>query len=174
MDNVHRSRARIFFEVLCAFGLSASFAGAWMQLGATAFLPAAGIAALYGLVQGFDLVRSKPAVATAAGESVNADQPDLLSCVPAAEPAPVIDEQAEVAAEPVEPAAKPVKPRRTRAKAKKPTASRQEEVPVVEPAPAFQDDRPIEQLFEPQPFIRQLRPAFGRRDRRPPPFVPTA
>ena len=49
MHSFHRSRGRILFEVLCAFVISASCVGTWMQTGAWAMLPAAFAALLYGL-----------------------------------------------------------------------------------------------------------------------------
>ena len=45
--------------------------------------------------------------------------------------------------------------------------------PAVEPAPANAEEphyeQHIEPLFEPQPFARQARPAFGKRPRGPGP-----
>jgi hypothetical protein len=157
MDSFHHSRARTLFEVLCAFGMAASCAAAWMQLGATALLAAAGISALYGLVHAFDMARSRPAAAQLTETPVNNE--------PAAIELPIESKPAEA------PPPAPAKPARTKAKAKK--SGKQAKSPAVEAAPVPHDDRPIEQLFEPQPFIRQQRPAFGRRDRRPPPFAPT-
>ena len=63
MHSFQPSRWRISFEVLCAFGIAASCAGAWMQTGASGLLAAASVAALYGLVHFFDLFRRRPAVA---------------------------------------------------------------------------------------------------------------
>ena len=77
MHSLHHSRARVLFEVACAFGISASCAWAWQQTYATAMLPAAAIAALYGLVHAFDLVRHSPA----ASESVAAVEPDVPGAV---------------------------------------------------------------------------------------------
>jgi hypothetical protein len=62
MHSFQPSRGRVFFEVLCAWGMSASFAGAWMQTHATALLGAAGVAAFYGLIHLFDMRRTKSAV----------------------------------------------------------------------------------------------------------------
>lgn len=62
MQSYQPSRGRIFFEVLCAFGMSASLAGAWVQTGAIALAAGASIAALYGLVHFFDLFRRKQVV----------------------------------------------------------------------------------------------------------------
>jgi hypothetical protein len=55
MHSFHPSRGRILFEVFCAFAISASCVGAWMQTGAWALLPAALVSALYGLVHLFDI-----------------------------------------------------------------------------------------------------------------------
>jgi hypothetical protein len=63
MQSFHRSRGRILFEVFCAFAIAESCVGAWKQTGAWALLPAAVVAALYGVVHAFDLIGRKPAVA---------------------------------------------------------------------------------------------------------------
>jgi len=62
MHSFHHSRGRILFEVFCALVVAASCAGAWMQTGAWALLPAALAALLYGLTHIFDLAGRKPAV----------------------------------------------------------------------------------------------------------------
>ena len=61
MRDFHQSRGRILFEVFCAFVVAASCAGAWMQTGASALLPVALVALLYGVVHAFDLARRNPA-----------------------------------------------------------------------------------------------------------------
>jgi hypothetical protein len=61
MRDFHQSRGRILFEVFCAFAVAASCAGAWMQTGASALLPVALVALLYGVVHAFDLARRNPA-----------------------------------------------------------------------------------------------------------------
>ena len=66
MQSFHRSRGRILFEVFCAFAVAESCVGAWKQTGAWALLPAAVVAALYGVVHAFDLIGRKPAVAASA------------------------------------------------------------------------------------------------------------
>jgi hypothetical protein len=55
MHGFHHSRVRILFEVLCAFAISASCIGAWIQTDAWALLPAAFVAALYGLIHALDM-----------------------------------------------------------------------------------------------------------------------
>ena len=98
MHSFHQSRARILFEVACAFGISASCVWASMQTYATAMLPAAAIAALYGLVHAFDMVRRSPAVA----ESVKAVEPraeqgDLLADLEFGGTEPLVNEEPELA-----------------------------------------------------------------------------
>ena len=63
MQSFHHSRGRILFEVFCSFAISASCAAAWQQTGATALLPPAAVAALYGLVHAFDMRRPKSSLA---------------------------------------------------------------------------------------------------------------
>ena len=65
MQSFHRSRGRILFEVFCALAIAESCVGAWMQTGATAFLPAAVVAALYGIVNAFGMFGQRSTVAAA-------------------------------------------------------------------------------------------------------------
>ena len=166
MQSFHQSRARIFFEVLCALGMSASLVGAWMQTYAPAFLPGAAIAALYGIVHGFDMIRRKPAPAAVAPvkappEPAEADDTVIRSWPL---PASVIDEPKPAMRAP---AKAPAKKRRT-AKAAKPVQEPEvarivPEPPAVEPDPE-PEHAPIAPLFEPEPFVRQQqRAAFGRK-----------
>lgn len=203
MHSFQPSRGRVFFEVLCALGMSASFAGAWLQTHATALLGAAGIAALYGLVHLFDMRRPKSAVAV---EPQRVEFPPeaadiVVPMVTAGDP--------EAAEQPVEGAAV-AEPAATRSgegrrsggsrkasgrRTKAPKASK-----AAEPAPVEEADVPwpmaeepavesaiepgltvdeefaflpeeeaarshIEPLFEPEPFARMPRQAFGRRGR---------
>ena len=160
MHSFQPSRGRTFFEVLCAFALAASFVGAWMQTGASALLAAASVAALYGLVHAFDLFRRNPTVAV---------EPQRIELEPAA-PLAAADQQL-VLAEPA-----------SRAKADRPAkAARKKKTNVTEPAPAepvepaeeaevaeavqFEEAAYISHapLFEPAPFVRQQRAAFGRK-----------
>jgi hypothetical protein len=195
MHSFHPSRGKVLLEVLCALGMSASFAGAWMQTHATALLGAAGVATFYALVHLFDL-RGPKAAKTTEPQRVEFDPPTADVVVPmvAVEPEPVTDE-----AEAVEPAeARQSEGRRSggsrkgagrRAKAPK-AVEVVELAPVEEPeAPWPVTDEPEEELadlgeeeftfpsddessqshiaplFEPEPFARMQRRAFGRRGR---------
>jgi hypothetical protein len=178
MHSFQHSRGRILFEVACAFGISASCVWAWQQTWSTAMLPAAAIAGLYGLVHAFDMIRRRPTDA----ESVPAfetltGQGDLLADLGSSAPEPMIE--APKFAEP--PAV--VAETNTKRKRKSPKQARREEpVPeVVETAPEaepevaeaqVEDTAPVEPeyipatpLFEPEPFVRQQRAAFGRKTR---------
>jgi len=188
MHSFHHSRGRIFFEVLCAFGIAASCVWAWQQTYATAMLPAAAIAGLYGLVHFFDMFRRRPAVAEPV-EAVEVVQP----AADQSEPAPMIE--APVFVEPpVEAVAEPA-PKRKRKSSRQapkaaPVASEPEIVEAVEapepdiveavepevvelqPTMRVVDNVPDEPeyvpatpLFEAEPFVRQQRAAFGRKAR---------
>jgi len=141
MHSHHHSRARVLFEVLCAWGVAASFVGAWNQTYANALLPAAAIAGLYGLVHLFDLRRPRPLAEPKAvvdalrGEPVVADAPAEVTPVAA----PIIFPEAEPVAD-ADPAASDGKARRKTAKrassgGKSRRAARAEE-PVIVEAPA--------------------------------------
>ena len=86
MHSFRHSRGRIFFEVFCAFAISASCVGAWMQTGARALLAAAAVAALYGFVHAFDLSGRNPHAAVDQPESEGAkdSQRDFAAAQPAA------------------------------------------------------------------------------------------
>ena len=167
MHSFHHSRGRVFFETLCALTVSASCAGAWVQTGASALLPAAAAAALYGLWHLTDMRRPKPAFAVEAMPP-EADQGDVLDYASTPDPQPAV-EVIEVEREPM-PAPKP-----KRAKRKKPDRVEIAEVAVDsepdEPRvdicdPAEFDEElhaPIVPLFEAQPTVRQPRPVFGRK-----------
>jgi hypothetical protein len=200
MHSFQPSRGRVFFEALCALGMSVSFAGAWMQTHATALLGAAGIAALYGLVHLFDMRRPKLAVAAEPQRIDFAPEaPDIVVPMAIAEEQPEADEHAELV-EVVEQAAPRAGPgRRTggsrkgggrRAKAPKAVKAvvpalpeeadapwpMAEEADLSEPAAVADEEfvfsaddesaQPhIAPLFEPEPFVRMPRQAFGRRGR---------
>lgn len=166
MHSFHQSRGRIAFEVLCTLTVSASCAAAWMQTGATAFLPAAAAAGLYGLWHLTDMRRAaerpatseeaKPAV-TAPVEAVQAGR------VPATE------------------AKDTPKPKKRSRKKQADATEIVEPVETANPAPGsdFPDRASIEEelrpsvdeefhppiapLFETKPFAHQQRPAFGRK-----------
>jgi hypothetical protein len=55
MHSHRRSRWKVLFEALCGLGLAASFAGAWDQTGASAFLASAWITALIAIYWSFGL-----------------------------------------------------------------------------------------------------------------------
>ena len=105
MHSFHPSRGRISFEVLCALGIAASCATAWMQTGASALLAAAGVSALYGLVHFFDLFRRRPVAEV---------EPQRIEFEPVAQAGPAVARQEErprlvaVAPEPAEETGQPV------------------------------------------------------------------
>ncbi len=188
MQSVQPSRGRILFEVLCAFALAASFAGAWMQLGASALLAAASVAAFYGLVHAFDLFRRNPAVAV---EPQRIELPsEVQTDFPAFQDADALmvvagHELTSDAAPPEAKSGRPAKaPRKKKAKAAEPVpvaeAEATEPAPPEEAEPAelapaeepevaeteqFEETAHISHapLFEPAPFVRQQRAAFGRK-----------
>jgi len=203
MHSFQPSRGRVFFEVLCALGMSASFAGAWLQTHATALLGAAGIAALYGLVHLFDMRRPKSAMEVEpqrvefAPEAADIVVPMVTAGVP--EAAELAVEEA-AAADPAAPrsgegrrsgGSRKGSGRRTKmpkaAKAAEPAPVEETDVPwpmaeepevesVIEPGLTVDEDFAflpegeaarfhIEPLFEPEPFARMPRQAFGRRGR---------
>jgi hypothetical protein len=185
MHSFHHSRSRILFEVLCALAISASCGGAWMQTGAWALLPAAAVAALYGVVHSFDLRRrnSIDVVETQEIELATDRQVDPLAHPETGEQ-PVADNELEVAhpareAERVEPAA-PRGSQGSKAKVRPKGSSRRAgasgKAKVIELAPSDAETpyvpppedaaRPhIEPLFEPETFARMPRQAFGRKAR---------
>jgi len=198
MHSFHPSRGRVLFEVLCALGMSASLAGAWLQTHATALLGAAGVAAFYALVHLFDL-RTPKTAETVEPQRVEFEPPtaDIVVPMVAVGAVPVADGVAQDVVEPTPTRAS--EGRRSggsrkgagrRAKAPK-VAKVVNLAPVEEPEapwpvtdepevqeladPADEefalpsDDEPsqshIAPLFEPEPFARMQRRAFGRRGR---------
>ena len=165
MHSHRRARATIVFEAFCALGLAASFAGAWDQTGSSALLASASILALLAIYWSFGLVsrdRSDQAVQPSA---VLAEAPEAE--IETAVRVEVFAPEPDVPTEPEPVAAAPKKQRARKAK-KAPTkvapiVERPEEVAVCESV----SRGPLEQLFEPQPFVRQPRPAFGRKARGP-------
>ena len=164
MHSFHPSRGRILFETLCALAISASCAGAWVQTGASAFLPAAFVTALYGLWHLTDMRGRRPAVvaggAALAGEG-QADLLDIETVAPVVVPAPEIEVfEAGLAAPPAK--------RRSRKKQAEPAiveqAVAEESSPASEPEDVPEEHHAqIAPLFEAQPLARQPRPVFGRK-----------
>jgi len=195
MHSAHHSRGRIVFEVFCALALAGSLAGAWAQTDASALLSAAAVATLYGVWHLTDLRRPKSRPASAPAVTADETQGDLLAYAPPAPPVADAPEVAEspVAAT-VEQGAKPSrkapKPRKSRVKEAQPTiaeitdrlereigkVAEEPAAPDPEPQPGLApevvdsaDDAPeyipATPLFEPEPFVRQQRAAFGRKAR---------
>ena len=176
MHCIYHSRGRILFEVVCAFAISASCVGAWMQTGASALLPASFAVALHGLWHLTDLAGRRPAVAGDPATAVDG-QGDLLEYLEPADSRPEAVTEIEAAeiieaAEPVKPVAPPAKPARKasrrRAKAPKQVADVVLASPEVEDAALVPDadsaHPPLSPLFEPEPFARQQqRAVFGRK-----------
>lgn len=180
MHSHQRARGKILFEVFCALGLAASFAGAWDQTGASALLASASIVALFAIYWSFGLFARRQAddVAQPTPAWVDAPQPAVQTAVvdePEAAVQAAVQEdfvacEPERASEP-EPVAPAPKKRRAR-KAQKAPAAVAAMVEPPQPAPVEEpvfDGPPLEQLFEAQPFVRQPRPAFGRKARGPRP-----
>ena len=194
MHSFQPSRGRVLFEVLCALTVSASCAAAWMQTGASALLGAAGAAGLYGLVHLFDMRRPTPVQAVEPQRvDFEPEVPEIILPMAAADPqvadAPVAEEVAALEPAP----ARAGSGRRTGSRkgngrrAKAPKAAKVTELalgdeaeapwPMVEEAapsaqeeleslPELESAHPhIAPLFEPEPFARMPRPAFGRRGR---------
>lgn len=168
MHSSSQSRSRIFFEVVCALAISASCVGTWMQTGASALLPAAAVAALFGLVRAFDMTGRREVVAVepqridfASGDQgeVQIDTDKGIEQAELVEPA--LPEEVEVA--------KPKPPRKGRGS----RASANKKAKVVELAPPDEVEATLpvppeevrqvslEPLFEHDPFVR--RAVFGRK-----------
>ena len=197
MHSHRRPRGRILFEAICALTVGVSFVGAWIQTGAWAFIGPAFVFTLFGLYWAIDLFgQESPALAAhsvAAPLRVAEPEPVLdkeSAVMPEirfepfeahveAAPEPVGDhlDEPEVHTDVVpfvpEPviAPEPVMMTEPRPRAKKARAPKKAAEPVVEQAPALsaaeQHEQHIEQLFDPQPFARHARPAFGKRSRGP-------
>jgi hypothetical protein len=194
MHSFQPSRGRIFFEFLCALGIVASSVGAWKQTGASALLLAAFVAGLYGFVRLLDLSRPRAAVPTATPvpriEPVPMPQPDINSFLEAVGPESTVDHAPEPAVEARLAETAPAKPRRKSGGRKPKTAEVAKVVELVQPEevtpepeqavdPAAQEEAELAEfavseesasshiapLFEPEPFARMQRRAFGRRGR---------
>ena len=180
MLSFHQSRGRILFEASCAFAVSASFVGAWMDLATPALLATAAVFGLYGLVRLFDLRQRHPAQALAEAAPV-IDEHQVQGSPEEAAPIQMPMPEPDVA----EPAPrKPAKARRKKQAAPEPAVVEIEEPsagPIVvtgladadEPQPEAPapmgdarqelDHPPVTPLFEPEPFVRQQRAVFGRK-----------
>ena len=169
MHSHQRLRGKVLFEVLCALSLAASFAGAWDQTGSSALLASASIMALVAIYWSFGLF-ARDHVDVAAQRTAAVADPQETE-VQTAVQEEVFACELEVPSEP-EPVTAGPKKRRAR-KAQKaaavvaPVVERPEPVAIEEPV---SDGPPLEQLFDPQPFVRQPRPAFGRKARGPRPL----
>jgi hypothetical protein len=141
MQSFHQSRGRILFEVFCSLAISASCAGAWMQTGASALLPAASVAALFGLVHAFDMRRAR--FVSPASQSIELPRVEE-TLVPVSEASlipPVAAEQqlpSDSSKEKAEPAApRPTRARRAKAAPKgarrRPAAREEEKVAALAP-----------------------------------------
>lgn len=195
MHSFQPSRGRVLFEVLCALTVSASCTAAWLQTGASALLGAAGAAGLYGLVHLFDMRRPTTAHAIEPQRvDFEPEVPEIILPTAAADEqvadTPVAEEAA--ALKPVSARAgsdrrsggsRKGNGRRTKApkvakvtelapedEAEAPWPMADEPVPSgpaeLASLPELESAHPhIAPLFEPEPFARMPRPAFGRRGR---------
>lgn len=187
MHSFHQSRGRILFDVFCALGMVVCCVGAWKQTGASALLGAAAVAGLHGFVRLFDLRHGRQALEPQRIDfaSEEADEPSFdRQSDPVVEPARTVEEVLIAASDPVPEVEKPpVKtPRKKGARragaaklAKVTELTAVADAPTIETAPVDElefimdsgTEEPgqprIEQLFEPDPFFRQKRSAFGRR-----------
>ena len=180
MQSHRRPRGKIFFEAFCAVCVGVSFVGAWTQTGAWAFLAPAFLFTLFGLYWALDMIGGEAQVRAVATPAP----------VPLADPEPVGGRESAVMPEirferfeaSVEAAAeaaavaelqpKKLKKVRTAKKAAEPVIRQ-----VAAPTPVLEEqgleepshEAHIEPLFDPQPFARQARPAFGKRPRGPGP-----
>jgi hypothetical protein len=168
MHRHHRARGKVLFEVLCALSLAASFAGAWDQTGSLALLASASIMALFAFYWSFGLVARDRSDDAAQPTAIVADAQETEVEIPMQEE--VIASTLQVLAEPELVAAGPKKQRARKAKKAAVVVA-----PVVEaPEPvaieqSISNGPPLEQLFDPQPYVRQPRLAFGRKARGPRP-----
>jgi hypothetical protein len=176
MHTFRPSRGRVLFEVFCAFGVAACLAGGWNQTGASAFLPAAAIAALYGLVRAFDLAGRRPAALTVDDQlELKATSEGQLESVNAVEAVELVKPEAP----PERKARKTKAPRKPRARKTAEERAEQalpqereslveapeEEATTVVEFPEHDAAHvPLVPLFEPEPFVRQQqRTLFGRK-----------
>ena len=171
MHSFQHSRARILFEVACAFGISASCVGAWIQTYAPAFLPMAGIAGLYGLVHAFDMIQRRPA-ADPVAEKVRAYEPAPVTALEPEFSEPPAESVPESAAKPKRKSSRKKTEPAVVVAAPEPEPEVVMEVAELKPAIHVVDSVreepeyiPATPLFETEPFLRQQRAAFGRKTR---------
>lgn len=169
MHSHQRSRGKVLFEVLCALALAASFAGAWDDIRSPPLLGSAAIVALFAVYWSFGLFARRERVEVAQPAVADTREPEMETAVQEE----VLAFEPEVLPQPEPVAAAPKKrPARKTKKAAVVVAPFAEPLePVAFEEPVF-DGPPLEQLFDPQPFVRQPR-AFGRKSRGPRP-VPAA
>ena len=91
MHSFQPSRGRIFFEVLCVLTFAASFAVAWLQTKASAFLPLVAVSLLYALIHLFDMRRRPMAeIEAAAPQRIDfAPEPQVTRVAEVEEVAPM-------------------------------------------------------------------------------------
>ncbi len=161
MHSLHHSRGRILFEVACAFGIAASCVWAWQQTYATAMLPAAGIAGLYGLVHFFDMFRRRPAVAEPVVVHPAADHSNVWANVDSSEPAPMIEApmiEAPVFAEPpVEAVVEPAPKRKRKSSRQAPKVAPVDPEPAVVQAVEAPEPEVVEAV---EPEVVELQPTM--------------
>ena len=168
MQSQHRARGKVLFEVFCALSLAASFVSAWDQTGSSALLASASIMALFAIYWSFGLVARDPVDDAAQRTAAAADAQEAE--VQSALQEDVLARELEFPSEPEPVTAGPKKPRARKAQkvaaVVAPVVEPPEPIAIVEPV---SDGPPLEQLFDPQPFVRQPR-AFGRKARGPRPL----
>jgi hypothetical protein len=186
MQSFHHSRGKIVFEVCCALAVSASCVGAWMQTGAWAMLAVASVAALYGFTHVFALRPRRPAPLDRAniGPAIGLKDGVLIDDQTGI-PVTATDRQSTTKAtiEKADPAAGTnglPATKGCRTKTGRKSGDRRtkgaKETKVTQLAPAGEAEInapkavaeeapfPLVPLFEPQPFMRQPRVVFGRKD----------
>jgi len=193
MHRFQPSRGRILFEVFCALAVVASMIGAWQQTNASALLTAAAAVALFAMVRLFDLGRND-AVQTEQPQRIEFEPDAEVQPIMPAAPLTLVElpvpEAGSQEPEQVEPAPRASAGRRKggsrkgggrRASAPKAKAVEYGPAEVAEPeldaamevhsdapelaSPAEPVHVPHAPLFEPEPFVRMPRQAFGRRGR---------
>ena len=185
MHSHRRPRGKTAFEVLCAASLAASFVAAWDQTGVTALLASASIVGLFALYWSAALFAREAVAVEAVPSPVEfVPQPEPVAEAPRIEIFP-FDPEPALPAEPLadsEQANEPelvvkqapieAKPKR-RSKKSRPKAEEaliEQQSAIAAEESVFSEPVHIEQLFDPQPFARQPRPAFGRKSRGPRPL----